>query len=387
MTYELIVNPQVVHTIGDDVEAIGRSMRLARDHLDSHVKSSVTGGFWIFDAGEMIDNIRSDLVAQYDEYPTQTIGGGERINELATIYVRTDRDQWHKYDQMNRHGIANLDGEVTPIPSANDTYELDHLTGNDATSGFSRADAKALLPEPSAYDSGIRGVWVDVSTKIDELLSLGDQVRDVVVLGLPNPFDGWLEKWEGNWEEIGVSAEAIDSLGRYWRRAGEEALATQHLFEGNWEGLAANNVAYWLSSLARNAWDHGEGMISVAGEIESKGALLYATLLPLVEAAQDIVDILYTALILAESVGDPKQLWQILSDPLGFLGDKWDDAKKLADLIKQIGGFLGKVDKYASIAIAAIEAVVSIYEELDTETYQLFDFWTGRGLGRVTVGE
>lgn len=383
---ELVVRPRAIAAIAEDVAVLGRTMRQAEQYLDAHVSSSVTGGWWIYDAGQMIDGIRDSLRPIYGRYPERVLDGSRDIEEILDSYLRTDRDQWAAYDRLNRKVIRNQDGAGVRITPATDSSELEHLIDRDAGPDFGRAVARGILADPAAYETGARGLWVDINEQIEELLSFADQAEDLTILGIGNPFTGWVEKWEGNWEEIGTSAAAIEALADYWKEVGAQSLDILQRFPGRWEGLAANNVAWWLRSLARNAWEHGEGMDSVADELSAKGALLYSTLIPLLEACADLVDIVFTAVDLLGSASDPGEILNVFKDPLGYLSDKWDDAKRLRELIERIIEFIGKIDKYAALAIAAVEAVSTIVEGLDTETWQLFEFWEGRSMGPIEVG-
>lgn len=367
MAGELLVRPGVIEKAAADVSAIGRAIKSARTYLNTHVQCDFDGGQWVTDAGELINYLPRVLDEPYGDYVREVGQGGNELRSIAKDYRRTDRSEWRRYDRLNRK------------------VEPDELTLDDTVlqvdPGFSDADAKSLLPDPShAYETGGRQQWEDIKDKVEKIASFGEQISPITALGIKNPFATWAEDWGGTWDQIGISVDAIRNLGHFWMRLAGEAEATSRRFTGSWEGRASQAVTSWLLSLATNCDNHGEALLDKSDEIYAKGALMNDVLDPLLELGADLVDIVASV---ADLGGD---VWDVVKNPLKVVGILSDSAEKALKLVAKITGLVEHILRVIDLVILVGDLVMAAFEDLTAHDVHLYVFFSADALESIEVG-
>jgi hypothetical protein len=387
MVAEVVAKARVIDKIGGDIDAMGESIKLARTYLNDNTELYDANGVYLSLVGDHIKSKRQYMSGWYDDYITHVVQAGADIRKIGVDFTKTDGEQRREYDRLYRTKIHDLNGNVGEIIQTPYDYAQDNGADIIEQPGFGNGQAREELVKPhNAYDDSFQSVYWDLSGWVDEMLSFKDDLKPISAFGLDNPFEGWLEKWEGRWENVGTSCDALRNLANYWERISHECTATLGRFDGSWEGRAANNAANWIDRFYSQSLEHRNGLIVLADEILHRGLVIKDAIIPLVELINDIVDTIASIVAFGDEFDLPslEDIGNALKNPgdalKGLLGKGEDLAKKAGDMLQKLGKLLGHAKKTIEIVVLALDALFLLFDQFNDDDLGLTNFWAGYSL-------
>ena len=341
------VKPAALDTAAGDLHQAAVAVRTAKGFSGTYLQQSWGGGMFLADAGAIVNDVESTLRFAYPENAHDLERAAHALRSTATAYRGSD----------HRSAVA-MDRRIRDL---GELYDWDDEVPDYATAsrGIDQADVAVILADPGNRNDGVER-FLDLEEKVKKVIALGHEADAITAIGLPNPFVGWADDWEGEWGRLGVAAAGMESLGKFWNRLGGEVDATAAYLDQRWDGNAAGVAAAWFNDAAHECYQHGEALLRMGDEVFAKGLLLNDAVSSVLEVAADLVDLVTSVVELVKEVGDVTTILDVIKHPLSIFSEAYDKAKLALSALHKLEALLKHVGKVITLARAAVEVFLAM---------------------------
>lgn len=324
-----------------DMYTLANRVTWAKYHAKAHVSSSIKGGTWFYDAGQEINDLGDAMAITYDHAEVRGLFDNASIalQQMVRDYETVDSDA------ARRAADGKADELLAIEPAKSLTSALNGRKPSIASISYEDAFSE---PEDE-YDSW--NTFVSIGASVTYWTSLEFVGEPLEKLGLDNPIQKAIDKFQGDWPRLGRAIAAVSQLATYWRAiAADVARVRAHLAAG-WSGVAADETLGWFDKLETACRDHGYSLSGFATRVRTEAVAM--------KTAADLI---------SDVVGD---LLGVLPDLEGGLLDKVGDVA--GSVLRGVGKVIDIVDKVflalnASLTVAyALLAVFSQFSDGDGE--------------------
>lgn len=279
------VDPAVVRGAGRSLGVLRDCLGYAVDCLNTHARVE-PGGLVLSEMCSYMDSARSMLVADYSP-------GGDAYRALdsasvgliatANDYVATDRARAAQYDRVIDPGR----GASRPIP--------DYPDGDGDPDIYPEYYSIAVNAPGNQFH--VYNMIGEFYTGLEYILGLEWITEWFSLLGIANPFEGFRETMEGDWDDLGEALAAMYAIQAFWEQMQGDVLVQTERFRpstvsAGWTGNAADASTAWLNDLAKTCGHHAMGIYNTMSGVEMRVVFMYSAMDALLDLVEDFIGLL-----------------------------------------------------------------------------------------------
>lgn len=341
------VKPRALDVAAGDLHQMKVAIDKAEDFAATYIRRAWDGGVFLADAGSVVNDVESNIRYAYSRCGKDLERAGDALRSTADGYRESDRSAARAADKK--------------IEKIGDIYDWDDDKPDyaDTERGIRQSDVRTVLKDPGNRNDGIQD-FLDIEEKVKKIIALGHEADEITALGFANPFVGWAEDWEGEWEKLGVAAAAMDTLGEFWNRLGGEVDATTSYLDQRWDGHASTQAQAWFNDAAHECYQHGAALQAMSDEVFYKGILMNDAVSSVLEVAADLVDLVTSVTQLLKEVGDLTDVFELIKHPLSIFSESYDVAKQALSALKKLEALVKHAGKIITLARGAFEVFFAL---------------------------
>lgn len=365
------VKPAALDAAAGDLHSMKLAIDQAEHFATTYLQRSWDGGFFLADAGSIVNEVESNCRYAYSQCGRHIERAGTVLRTTADGYRETDLDSARESDRTI---------EKLGAPYDWNDFKQEYT---ETTRGIDQGDVLLILRDPGNRNAGVQH-FLDIENDVKKIIALGHEADAITALGISNPFVGWADDWEGEWENLGIAAAAMQSLGHFWNRLGGEVDATTAFLDRRWDGHASTQARAWFNDAAHECYQHGDALLTMGDEVFYKGILMNDAVSSVLEIAADLVDLIISVTQLVKEVGDLTNLFDLIKHPLSIFSESYDIAKQALDALRKLEALAKHAGKIVTVARVAVETFLALIADwgspADSDTVQAPSFAPLTGL-------